>query len=188
MEADPVVVSVGQDGLDTPAADAIAADLEEAQDEVLADIGADAGDKVNTYTNALNGFSAFLTYEEAQTLAADPKVQLVLPDEVHQATTDSSPEYLGLTRKGGAYDAGITGEDVVVGVIDNGSWPEHPSFADDGTYPPHPIPPLDDSRPNCEFGNTAHNPDDVPFTCNNKLLDRGRQCGGPSQHVRQGPR
>jgi subtilisin family serine protease len=30
--------------------------------------------------------------------------------------------------------------------------------------------PLDDSRPNCEFGNTAHNPNDAPFTCNNKLL------------------
>ena len=29
---------------------------------------------------------------------------------------------------------------------------------------------LDDSRPNCEFGNTAHNPNDTPFTCNNKLI------------------
>ncbi len=171
MEGDPVVVAVGQDGLDTAAAEAIADDLEEVQDEVLADIGADAGDKVNTYTSALNGFSSFLTYEEAQTLAADPKVQLVLPDELHQATTDSSPAYLGLTRRGGAYDAGITGEDVVVGVIDNGIWPEHPSFADDGSYGPSPIPSLDDTaRPSCEFGNTAHNPDDVPFTCNNKLL------------------
>ncbi len=170
MEGDPVVVSVGQDALDTPAAEAIADDLEEVQDEVLAVIGADASDKVNTYTSALNGFSSFLTYEEAQTLAADPKVQLVLPDELHQATTDSSPAYLGLTRRGGAYDSGITGEDVVVGVIDNGIWPEHPSFADDGSYGPSPILPLDDTRPNCEFGNVAHNPDDVPFTCNNKLL------------------
>ncbi len=176
MEGDPVVVTVGQDALDTPAAEAIADDLEEAQDEVLEEIGADAGDKVNTYTNALNGFSAFLTYEEAQELAADPKVQLVLPDELHQATTDSSPDYLGLTRRGGAYDSGITGEDVVVGIIDNGIWPEHPSFADDGSYGPSPIPPLDDTaRPNCEFGNAAHvtdpsiGPDD-PFTCNNKLL------------------
>ena len=170
MEDDPVVVTVGQDALDTPAAEAIADDLEEVQIEVLADIGADAGDKVNTYTTALNGFSSFLTYEEAQTLAADPKVQLVLPDELHQATTDSSPSYLGLTRRGGAYDSGITGEDVVVGVIDNGIWPEHPSFADDGSYGPSPIPPLDDTRPSCEFGNVAHNPVDVPFTCNNKLL------------------
>jgi subtilisin family serine protease len=54
-------------------------------------------------------------------------------------------------------------------VIDSGIWPEHPSFADDGSYPDLGIV-LDDSRPNCEFGNAAHNPDDVPFTCNQKLL------------------
>ena len=62
------------------------------------------------------------------------------------------------------------GEGIVVGVIDNGIWPEHPSFADDGSYIAPDIMPLDNSRPNCEFGNTAHNPNDAPFTCNNKLL------------------
>ena len=170
MEGDPVVVTVGQDGLDTPAAEAIADDLEAEQDEVLADIGADACDKVNTYTSALNGFSSSLTYEEAQALAADPKVELVLPDELYQATTDAAQRTSGSAR-GAAGDSGVTGEDVVVGVIDNGIWPEHPSFADDGSYGPSPMPPLDDrARPSCEFGNTAHNPDDVPFTCNNKLL------------------
>ena len=65
---------------------------------------------------------------------------------------------------------GLTGEGVVVGVIDSGIWPEHPSFADDGSYPEAPIT-LDDSvRPNCEFGNTAHNPNDAAFECNNKLI------------------
>jgi subtilisin family serine protease len=71
---------------------------------------------------------------------------------------------------GGAWDKGYTGEDVIVGVIDSGIWPEHPSFADDGSYSASPVGPLGDSRPNCEFGNTHHNPDDAPFTCNNKLL------------------
>jgi subtilisin family serine protease len=50
-------------------------------------------------------------------------------------------------------------------VIDTGIWPEHPSFADDGTYAAPPTGPLA-----CEFGNTAHNPNDAPFTCNNKLI------------------
>jgi subtilisin family serine protease len=71
---------------------------------------------------------------------------------------------------GGAWDKGYTGEDVIVGVIDSGIWPEHPSFADDGSYSASPVGPLGDSRPNCKFGNTHHNPDDAPFTCNNKLL------------------
>jgi subtilisin family serine protease len=175
MEEDPVVVTLGQDALDTPAAEAISDDLEAEQDDVLDDIGGDARDKVNTYTNSLNGFSAFLTYEEAQTLAANPKVSLVLPDELHQATTNDSGAYLGLTRRGGAYASGITGEGVVVGIIDNGIWPEHPSFADDGSYPDLGITLDDTDRPNCEFGNAAHATDpsilpDVPFTCNQKLL------------------
>ena len=175
LDEDPVVVSVGQDDLDTPAAEQLADDLEAEQDEVLEDIGGVPADKVNTYTNALNGFSALLSYDEAQTLAANPKVAVVLPDELHQATTSDSGDYLGLTMKGGAYDSGLTGEDVVVGIIDNGIWPEHPSFADDGSYEPHPVQPLDDSRPDCEFGNTVHVTDpsigpDALFTCNNKLL------------------
>jgi subtilisin family serine protease len=175
MEEDPVVVTVGQDDLDTAAAEGIAEELEADQDDVLEEIGADASDKVNTYTNALNGFSALLSYEEAQAIAADPKVAVVLPDEMHQADTNSSPEHLGLTKKGEAWESGLTGEDVVVGVIDSGIWPEHPSFADDGSYGPHPVQPLDASRPNCEFGNGGHVTDpsigpDLPFTCNNKLL------------------
>ncbi len=52
-----------------------------------------------------------------------------------------------------------------MGIIDTGIWPEHPSFGDDGTYPAPKTGPLA-----CDFGNTAHNPDDVPFTCNNKLI------------------
>lgn len=159
MAEDPVVTTVGQDALDTPAADAIAEDLEREQDEVLADIGAGADDKVNTYTSSLNGFSALITHEEAEILAANPKVAVVLPDELLQHDTDSSGEYLGLTGPGEAWQSGLTGEDVVVGVIDNGIWPEHPSFADDGSYPSHPIQPLDDSvRPSCEFGTRPTTP------------------------------
>ena len=52
----------------------------------------------------------------------------------------------------------------MVGVIDSGIWPEHPSFADDGSYSS-----WSESYP-CEFGNTAQNPNDAPFTCNNKLI------------------
>ncbi len=72
---------------------------------------------------------------------------------------------MGLTVDSGAYDRGFTGEGVVVGVIDTGIWPEHPSFADDGSYAAPPTGPLP-----CEFGNTAHNPNDAAFTCNNKLI------------------
>jgi hypothetical protein len=60
---------------------------------------------------------------------------------------------------------------VIVGVIDTGIWPEHPSFADDGTYPDLPITPENTpENPLCNFGDITHNLYDAPFTCNNKLI------------------
>ena len=58
----------------------------------------------------------------------------------------ASGEFLGLTGPGRAYASGLTGENVVVGVIDTGIWPEHPSFADDGSYGPSPLGPLDETE------------------------------------------
>lgn len=169
MEADPLVVTEGPEGLDTPEAEAQEEELVEGQDEALNATGIGEDEKVNEYTVALNGFSAVLSQEEAQTLASRKDVALVMPDDLRQTQTDASPEYLGLTVRGGAYDSGVTGEGVVVGVIDNGIWPEHPSFADDGTFPEPP--PTRSGEPRaCEFGNTAHNRLDAPFVCNNKLI------------------
>lgn len=165
MAADPLVVSEGADNLGTPAARARAAELVAEQDAALNEAGIGEAEKVNEYTTALNGFSAVISQDQAQTLAARKDVALVVPDELRQPHTDATPAFLGLDRRGGAWTAGLTGEGVVVGIIDTGVWPEHPSFADDGSYP---APPTGDLP--CEFGNTGHHPDDQPFTCNNKLV------------------
>ncbi len=81
-------------------------------------------------------------------------------------TTDASGTFLGLNDRGGAYAAGYNGSGVVVGVIDTGIWPEHPSFSGAGFPAPTGVAP---GIP-CQFGNTAHNANDAPFTCNNKLI------------------
>jgi subtilisin family serine protease len=130
--------------------------------------GASPNQMVNEYTYALNGYSALLSEEQVKAVKSQDGVLLVLEDELLQPTTDSSPTFLGLTEPAGPWQTGYDGEGVIVGVIDSGIWPEHPSFADDGTFPPAPA--LDDSRPTCEFGNTAHNPNDLPFECNDKLI------------------
>ena len=165
MEADPLVVSEGAGNLDTAAARQRAGELREQQDDALNETGIGEAEKVNEYTTALNGFSAVISQDEAQKLASRKDVALVVPDEMRQPQTDASPAFLGLDRRGGAWTSGVTGEGVVVGVIDTGIWPEHPSFADDGSYPPPPT-----GEVPCEFGNTAHHPEDASFTCNNKLV------------------
>jgi subtilisin family serine protease len=144
--------------------------LKQTHDDALKAAGVKQNNRIQSFGIALNGFVAKLTEAQAAKLASQKDVTMVLKDQMRYPTTDSSPAFLGLTDAGGAYAKGYTGEDVVIGVIDSGIWPEHPSFADDGSYGPSPIGPLDDSRPNCEFGNTAHNSNDVPFECNNKLL------------------
>lgn len=140
--------------------------LDKKHNASLAAAGVDSSAKVHTYTFGLNGYSAILTEDEAKAIESQPGVTMVLEDFMRYADTDSSPDFLGLTDVGGAWMTGYDGEGVVVGVIDSGIWPEHLSFADDGSYDPLPgfagVP--------CEFGNTDHNPNDMPFTCNNKLL------------------
>ena len=184
MKADPLVVTVGKDNLDTATAAAQGAVLEDSHDDVLDESGVGADAKIQDFTNALNGFSAVMSHDEATKIAGNSKVAMVLPDELRQldrSVSNGGPtlggpqdyvvnKYLGLTANGGAYLSGYFGTDVIVGVIDSGIWPEHPSFADNGTYSDLGIE-LDDSvYPTCDFGNTAANPLDVPFTCNNKLL------------------
>jgi subtilisin family serine protease len=188
MRANPLLATIAPDALTTPDAEAQGAAIDDTHDAVLAETGISTASKVQDYKNALNGFSAVLDYHQAVLLAANPKVSQVLPDELRHVDKDNGNDprdqadannkkkddlgrFLGLTGKGQAYASGINGEGVVVGVVDTGIWPEHPSLADDGTFPAHA--PLDNSpaagNP-CNFGNTAANPNDTPFTCNNKLI------------------
>lgn len=175
MQAEPLVATIPQEDLGTASAQAEAEAITETHVEVLAEEGIDSGEKVHSYTNALNGFSALLSHAQAERLALNPKVALVVPDELQQLTTDSSPGFLELSsRRNGAWQSGYTGKGVVVGVIDSGIWPEHPSFADRRMPAPPDKVPVD--LP-CEFGNTAHHPDDVAFTCQNKLLGARQMLG-----------
>jgi hypothetical protein len=98
LEDEPVVAELGADNLDSAAADARSEELVESHDDVLDVADAEDGDKVQDYTIALNGFSAKLSYEEAVAVAAQTNVVMVLPDELHQITTDSSRKFLGLTE------------------------------------------------------------------------------------------
>ena len=171
MEEEPLVTQFGVDAVGGAGAASAAQGMTSSHESVVAGAGLGADAIETSLTHALNGFVVDLTDSQLDRVKSQDGVLMVLEDFLRQPQTDSSPQFLGLTRSdGGAWASGVVGEGVIVGVIDSGIWPEHPSFADDGSYS-DPGVVLDESvYPACDFGNTAHNPDDAPFTCNNKLI------------------
>jgi subtilisin family serine protease len=153
-----------------------AAYLKDMHDRALARVG--GGKKVYDYKVVFNGFAAVLTAEQADALRAQGDVLNVWEDELLKPQTQSTPRYLGLTGHGGPWEDGIVGEDIIIGMIDSGIQPDHPSLADVPTHKngdkgkkiPYDAPPDTWTGTECQFGNTAFNPLDEPFTCNNKLL------------------
>ena len=93
-----------------------------------------ASKKLYDYTFGFNGFAARLTAAQANKLATDKDVLSVSPDEMHEVDTSSTPAFLGLSDPGGLWDqlggVGHAGEDIVIGDIDSGIWPEAQSFSD----------------------------------------------------------
>lgn len=90
-----------------------------------------------TYQVTVNGFSADLTGDQVDALRSSKDVLGVFPDEVRHPDAQTSTDFLGLgddaAGAGGVWEetGGVdhAGEGVVVGVIDTGIAPEHPSFA-----------------------------------------------------------
>jgi subtilisin family serine protease len=96
--------------------------------------GATTTAKFYDYDISFNGFAATLTPAQAAKLQVQPGVLSVSSDELHYPMTDNSPDFLGLTGGNGLWSQvggqGKAGENVIIGVIDTGIWPEHPSFSD----------------------------------------------------------
>ena len=105
--------------------------------ELAASVGAV---RVYDYAYSLNGFAATMTPAQAARLRSTSGVASVRRDSISQVNTDNTPSFLGLNAPGGMWSQlggqGSAGEDVIIGVIDTGIWPEHPSFADTDYGPP----------------------------------------------------
>jgi subtilisin family serine protease len=105
--------------------------LQEAQDRVIARAGADS-EVIYRYRFGLNGFAAKMHPAQAHKLASLPEVLHVWEDEIRPLTTNYSLDFLDLFNRseGLRGAAGLTGENIVIGVIDSGIAPEHPALAD----------------------------------------------------------
>lgn len=98
-------------------------------DRALASVG--ASKKLHTYGYVFNGFAAELTPAQAEKMAQQPGVLAVTKDVARSRDTATTPNFLGLSGPTGVWASNsVQGEGVVIGIIDGGVWPEHPSFSD----------------------------------------------------------
>lgn len=108
--------------------------LKNKHDAALRTSGAPASKKLYDYSFTYNGFAAKLTGSEAAKLAKANGVVNVQKSQMYTIDTSSTPTFLGLDAKKGLWaQLGGTksaGEDVLIGVIDSGIWPENLSFSD----------------------------------------------------------
>ncbi|KAG0472548.1 hypothetical protein HPP92_014405 [Vanilla planifolia] len=120
---------------------------------------------VYSYRNVLNGwFAAQLTDTEVTALKSYSRSFVhVIPDFIVPLATTRTPQFLGLTSspqnaaEGGLWNESSFGRGVIVGLLDTGILPNHPSFNDDGMPPPPAK-----WKGKCEFDKTTD--------CNNKLI------------------
>ncbi|KAL5755547.1 hypothetical protein ACOSQ2_020293 [Xanthoceras sorbifolium] len=85
-----------------------------------------------TYKNVLHGFSARLNGSQAETLRGLPGILSVVPDQPRQLHTTRTPRFLGLSDDFGLWPDSNYADDVIIGVLDTGIWPERRSFSDSG--------------------------------------------------------
>ena len=150
--------------------------LKDKHARALSQVG--GGDKIYDYTAVFNGFAAKLTEGQAAALEATKDVVSVEKAELLQVDTSSTPAFLGLSDPGGLWEqlGGVNknglgkgaGEDVVIGDVDGGYWPENPSFSDrkvdgsNGNAYPHKV---------TGFSGVCQAGEDFPAsTCNDKVI------------------
>ena len=86
------------------------------------------------YSVVLNGFAALLTDDEVRALQARSDVAAVTPDTPRHVTTTYTSRFLGLDKSDGLWTKlggrDHAGENIIIGVVDGGVWPENPAYAD----------------------------------------------------------
>lgn len=133
-----------------------------------------------TYDTVFNGFAARLTEAEARALSSNAQVAGIWEDRARQLDTITTTKFLGLSKPGGIWSltaggAAVKGENLVIGVVDGGIWPESPAFFDrvDASGVPSNQPgdslaygaPPASYKGSCQAGEGF-----TPAHCNNKLI------------------
>uniref|UniRef100_A0A2N9EVE5 Inhibitor I9 domain-containing protein n=1 Tax=Fagus sylvatica TaxID=28930 RepID=A0A2N9EVE5_FAGSY len=113
-----------------------------------------------SYNHVMHGFSARLTPSQLSEIQNSSAHIVTYPDSFGKLLTTYTPKLLGLKRHSGIWPAASYGEDVIVGILDSGVWPESESFHDEGMSP---VPQRWKGK--CENGISFS-----PSNCNRKLI------------------
>ncbi|KAL3499441.1 hypothetical protein ACH5RR_038534 [Cinchona calisaya] len=116
----------------------------------------DASRLVYSYRHVATGFAARLSPEEVKEMEKTEGFVYARPQRILALHTTHSPIFLGLHENFGFWPGSNYGKGVIVGVLDTGITPGHPSFNDEGLPPPPAK-----WKGKCELNGTA---------CNNKLI------------------
>ncbi|CAN4080590.1 unnamed protein product [Withania somnifera] len=87
---------------------------------------------VYSYDNVFHGFSAILSRDELEALKKSPGFISAYKDRTVEPHTTYTSDFLKLNPSSGLWPASGLGQDVIIGVLDSGIWPESASFREDG--------------------------------------------------------
>ncbi|XP_004305758.1 PREDICTED: subtilisin-like protease [Fragaria vesca subsp. vesca] len=126
-----------------------------------------------TYSRAVHGFSATLSASQAHALQSHPAVLSVVPDMPRQLHTTRTYDFLGLADNFGIWPNSDYADDVIIGVLDTGIWPERPSFSDSGLGP----------VPKTWKGKCVITGDFPASSCNRKIIGARAYFNGYESHL-----
>ncbi|XP_051219675.1 subtilisin-like protease [Lolium perenne] len=125
------------------------------------------GRLLHSYYHVTSGFAARLTRRELDAISAMPGFVAAVPNVIYHVQTTHTPQFLGLNTDLGTRNLSVgLGDGVIVGVLDTGIFPNHPSFSGAGM----PLPPAK-WKGRCDFNGSA---------CNNKLIGARSFISGSS--------
>ncbi|KAG5588888.1 hypothetical protein H5410_039402 [Solanum commersonii] len=105
----------------------------------------------------MKGFAARLSAEQVKEMEKKPVFISAQPQRILSLHTTHTPSFLGLQQNSGLWRDSNYGKGVIIGVLDTGISPDHPSFSDEGMPPPPAK-----WKGKCELNFTTK--------CNNKLI------------------